>query len=323
MHTPGHGPEHSCFLVEGHLLTGDSLLIGDAARRDLAVDAVEGAEALFASLKRLAELQDEVEVDPGHTGGSLCGAGLSGDKVSTIGSERLTNHALRDRRPGGVRRALGRDLGAAPADGRARGRAQPRAVPRGTAAARAARRASGPAARRAARRRARCGPRARSGKRAARRLLGGDEGRVRARPRRADHDPRLLGGRGGRRRAPPARGRVARRRRLRARARDPRAVRAGRHGRARGAARGRRGRGARRAREGRARRGLHPGQPAHSLPARARFPGRARQRPPGGDDLLDAAREPAWQRACWQPRACGHGPCCTAASTTGRSAATR
>src|SRR3954453_12275175 len=27
MHTPGHRPEHSCFLVEGHLLTGDSLLI--------------------------------------------------------------------------------------------------------------------------------------------------------------------------------------------------------------------------------------------------------------------------------------------------------
>jgi glyoxylase-like metal-dependent hydrolase (beta-lactamase superfamily II)/rhodanese-related sulfurtransferase len=95
MHTPGHRPEHSCFLVGGHLLTGDSLLIGDAARPDLAVDAVEGAEALFASLRRLAELPDDVEIDPGHTGGSLCGAGLSGDKVSTIGSERLTNHALR------------------------------------------------------------------------------------------------------------------------------------------------------------------------------------------------------------------------------------
>src|SRR4029078_8394683 len=38
---------------------------------------------------------DEVGVAPGHTGGSLCGAGLSGDKVATIGAERLTNHALR------------------------------------------------------------------------------------------------------------------------------------------------------------------------------------------------------------------------------------
>jgi glyoxylase-like metal-dependent hydrolase (beta-lactamase superfamily II) len=95
LHTPGHRPEHSCFLVGGHLLTGDSLLIGDAARPDLAVEAREGAEGLFESLRRLAELPDETEVDPGHTGGSLCGAGLSDEKVSTIRIERLSNEALR------------------------------------------------------------------------------------------------------------------------------------------------------------------------------------------------------------------------------------
>jgi hydroxyacylglutathione hydrolase len=94
MHTPGHRPEHSCFLVEGHLLTGDSLLIGDAARPDLAVEAREGAEGLFRSLQRLAELPDDTEVDPGHTGGSLCGAGLSSETVSTLGLERLSNSAL-------------------------------------------------------------------------------------------------------------------------------------------------------------------------------------------------------------------------------------
>jgi hydroxyacylglutathione hydrolase len=94
MHTPGHRPEHSCLLVGGHLLTGDSLLIGDAARPDLAVEAREGAEGLFRSLQRLAGLPDETEVDPGHTGGSLCGAGLSSEKVSTIGMERLSNSAL-------------------------------------------------------------------------------------------------------------------------------------------------------------------------------------------------------------------------------------
>ena len=95
MHTPGHRPEHCCFLVGGHLLTGDSLLVGDAARPDLAVEAREGAEDLFASLRRLSELPDETEVDPGHTGGSLCGAGISGEKTSTIGMERLSNQALR------------------------------------------------------------------------------------------------------------------------------------------------------------------------------------------------------------------------------------
>src|SRR5204862_6034889 len=94
MHTPGHRPEHCCYLVEGKLLTGDSLLIGDAARPDLAVGAEEGAEDLFYALRRLGQRPDNTEVDPGHTGGSLCAAGISGDRTSTIGSEKLTNHAL-------------------------------------------------------------------------------------------------------------------------------------------------------------------------------------------------------------------------------------
>ena len=94
LHTPGHRPEHCCYLVEGHLLTGDSLLIGDAARPDLAVEAREGAEDLFRSLERLAGLPDETEIDPGHTGGSLCGAGLSNERVSTLRMEKLSNHAL-------------------------------------------------------------------------------------------------------------------------------------------------------------------------------------------------------------------------------------
>src|SRR6058998_3611748 len=58
LHTPGHRPEHCCYLVEGRLLTGDSLLIGDAARPDLAVGAEDGAEDLFYSLRRLAGLPD-------------------------------------------------------------------------------------------------------------------------------------------------------------------------------------------------------------------------------------------------------------------------
>jgi hydroxyacylglutathione hydrolase len=94
LHTPGHRPEHCCYLVEGHLLSGDSLLIGDAARPDLAVEAREGAEELFASLQRLAELPEETEVDPGHVGGSLCATGITSDYSSTIRAERLTNHAL-------------------------------------------------------------------------------------------------------------------------------------------------------------------------------------------------------------------------------------
>jgi hydroxyacylglutathione hydrolase len=94
LHTPGHRPEHCCYLADGHLFTGDSLLIGDAARPDLAVEATEGAAAMYGSLQRLAQLPEETEVDPGHVAGSLCAAGISSARSSTIGMERLSNRAL-------------------------------------------------------------------------------------------------------------------------------------------------------------------------------------------------------------------------------------
>jgi glyoxylase-like metal-dependent hydrolase (beta-lactamase superfamily II)/rhodanese-related sulfurtransferase len=94
LHTPGHRPEHCCYLADGHLLTGDSLLIGDVARPDLAVEATEGAAALYESLRRLTELPEETEVDPGHVAGSLCATGISSARASTIGMERLSNRAL-------------------------------------------------------------------------------------------------------------------------------------------------------------------------------------------------------------------------------------
>jgi hydroxyacylglutathione hydrolase len=94
LHTPGHRPEHCCYLADGHLFTGDSLLIGDAARPDLAVEATEGAAAMYGSLQRLAKLPEETEVDPGHVAGSLCAAGISSARSSTIGMERLSNRAL-------------------------------------------------------------------------------------------------------------------------------------------------------------------------------------------------------------------------------------
>jgi glyoxylase-like metal-dependent hydrolase (beta-lactamase superfamily II)/rhodanese-related sulfurtransferase len=95
LHTPGHRPEHCAFLVdERKLLTGDSLFVGDAARPDLAIEAREGAEGLFASLGRLAELPEDVEVYPGHVAGSLCGTSMSEERSTTIGRERATNPML-------------------------------------------------------------------------------------------------------------------------------------------------------------------------------------------------------------------------------------
>jgi glyoxylase-like metal-dependent hydrolase (beta-lactamase superfamily II) len=95
LHTPGHRPEHCCFVVDGAVLTGDSLLVGTAARPDLAVDARDGARALFHSLRRIGKLPDDVRVLPGHVAGSLCASGMSSAHSSTIAAERLTNAAFR------------------------------------------------------------------------------------------------------------------------------------------------------------------------------------------------------------------------------------
>ena len=94
LHTPGHRPEHCCFLVDGTLMTGDSLFCGSVARPDLAVEAREGAEGLFHSLQRLLELPDDLRVYPGHIAGSLCGSGMRADPSSTIGTERRGNAML-------------------------------------------------------------------------------------------------------------------------------------------------------------------------------------------------------------------------------------
>jgi glyoxylase-like metal-dependent hydrolase (beta-lactamase superfamily II)/rhodanese-related sulfurtransferase len=102
IHTPGHRPEHCCFAVIDRsrgdepwlVLTGDSLFVGDAGRPDLAVEAREGAEGMFHSLRRLVELGDGVEVFPGHVAGSLCGAAMSSKASTTIGFERRFNPAL-------------------------------------------------------------------------------------------------------------------------------------------------------------------------------------------------------------------------------------
>jgi hydroxyacylglutathione hydrolase len=104
IHTPGHRPEHTAFLLRdasrdgapSAVLAGDSLFIGDVARPDLAIEPSEGAADMFRTLhERLLVLDDEVEVWPGHLGGSLCGGSALDLKTSsTIGFERRHNRAL-------------------------------------------------------------------------------------------------------------------------------------------------------------------------------------------------------------------------------------
>ncbi|HVD37834.1 MAG TPA: rhodanese-like domain-containing protein [Solirubrobacterales bacterium] len=105
LHTPGHRPEHTSFLLRDAdrggdpwaVLTGDSLFVGDVARPDLAIEKREGATGIFRSLhEQLMALPDAVEVWPGHLGGSSCGSGgIDHKSTSTIGFERTHNRALR------------------------------------------------------------------------------------------------------------------------------------------------------------------------------------------------------------------------------------
>ncbi len=104
LHTPGHRPEHTAFVLVDvsrgpepwAVLTGDSLFVGDVARPDLAVGPEEGARDVFRSLhEKLLTLPDDVEVWPGHLGGSMCGGpGMDLKPASTIGFERAHNALL-------------------------------------------------------------------------------------------------------------------------------------------------------------------------------------------------------------------------------------
>ncbi len=109
LHVPGHTPEHLAFLVSDlavsdvamGLVSGDFLFVGDVGRPDLLERAVgvqgsmqASARQLFASLGRLANLPDYLQLWPGHGAGSACGKSLGAVPQSTIGYERRTNWAL-------------------------------------------------------------------------------------------------------------------------------------------------------------------------------------------------------------------------------------
>lgn len=101
IHTAGHTPEHICLLGDDwYLLTGDTLFVGDVGRVDLALNDVPSymirtrAGQLYHSLSQLLALPDFIEVYPGHYAGSVCGRGMDGKTISTIGRERRDNPAL-------------------------------------------------------------------------------------------------------------------------------------------------------------------------------------------------------------------------------------
>ncbi len=63
VHTPGHTPGSQCFLVDGRLVSGDTLFLDGCGRTDLPGSA---PTAMVESLNRLAKIADDVILYPGH-----------------------------------------------------------------------------------------------------------------------------------------------------------------------------------------------------------------------------------------------------------------
>lgn len=104
--TPGHTPDSTCLYVyhpaaeanPAFILTGDTLFIGSVGRPDLMGDSISAAElaemGYHSWRDKLSKLPDGTRFFPAHGAGSLCGAHLSDQPVSTIGEQRRTNPYL-------------------------------------------------------------------------------------------------------------------------------------------------------------------------------------------------------------------------------------
>lgn len=108
-HTPGHTPEHICFVVTDRvasdrpvgMFSGDFIFVGDVGRPDLLERAanVAGtmevlARQLFQSLRATKNLPDYLQLWPGHGAGSACGKSLGALPSTTLGYERLAGWAF-------------------------------------------------------------------------------------------------------------------------------------------------------------------------------------------------------------------------------------
>lgn len=105
LHTPGHTPESSTYLLidekgkEHAIFSGDTLFIGDVGRPDLAIKSnvtqEDLAGMLYESLhQKIMPLKDEVIVYPAHGAGSACGKNMSKETYDTLGHQKEVNYAL-------------------------------------------------------------------------------------------------------------------------------------------------------------------------------------------------------------------------------------
>jgi glyoxylase-like metal-dependent hydrolase (beta-lactamase superfamily II) len=83
IHTPGHTPGSQCFLVDGHLVSGDTLFLEGCGRTDLPGG---NAEELYTSLtERLARVPNDAVLYPGH---------LYAERSAPMGEVRMHNYVL-------------------------------------------------------------------------------------------------------------------------------------------------------------------------------------------------------------------------------------
>lgn len=110
VHTPGHTPEHICFLVTDGggsatspmgILTGDFVFVGAVGRPDLLESAAgeqgamePAARELYRSIETFRQLPDHLQLWPAHGSGSACGKGLGAVPMSTVGYEKSFNESI-------------------------------------------------------------------------------------------------------------------------------------------------------------------------------------------------------------------------------------
>ena len=105
LHTPGHTPESTTYLLTDEhgrqhcIFSGDTLFIGDVGRPDLAIKSNvtqdELAGMLYDSLHtKIMVLSDDVIVYPAHGAGSACGKNMSKETFDTLGHQKKVNYAL-------------------------------------------------------------------------------------------------------------------------------------------------------------------------------------------------------------------------------------
>jgi hydroxyacylglutathione hydrolase len=106
LHTPGHTPESTTYLLKDAagkpycIFTGDTLFIGDVGRPDLAqqggLTMEDMAGTLYDSLhSKILGLPDEVLIYPAHGAGSACGKNMSKETFDTLGNQKQQNYALK------------------------------------------------------------------------------------------------------------------------------------------------------------------------------------------------------------------------------------